>query len=240
MKAVVENTRKYYKYTTTPNAAIVGSPTVSNGVMSGFSTSNYAQIYVPSVSLVGINKFEVQFKVKTGSSSNNYMKIMNPQTVDNAYSNFAVQIAGTSSDKTVTLLFRDGSNSFFGYQALTSYSNNTDYWFRWIYDGNKINSYYSLDGENFILNQSQDKDSRFITALSKYNNFTTVTVGATSDAANTFTGSIDFKQSYIKVNNREIWHGTTAVESTSSDYDYYKDVPIYKIVNDNNTYKAIK
>ena len=38
-------------------------------------------------------------------------------------------------------------------------------------------------------------------------------------------------ETYVKMNDKDWWHGTLAEEATADDYDYYKDVEQYKAVD---------
>lgn len=72
MRAVKETVRKYYKYDTTNpqyNYTPIGTLTNTDGVLSGFSSSNKASIgtFNPSV-----NSYELVLKFKTSSLSTRY------------------------------------------------------------------------------------------------------------------------------------------------------------------------
>ena len=67
MKAVKEIVRKYYKYGNTPNATKVGNPTISNGVASGFNTSNYLTLPEKYDLLIGNKTWEFYGKFTTSN-----------------------------------------------------------------------------------------------------------------------------------------------------------------------------
>ena len=62
-----ETERKYYKYGTTPNAFVMGNPVINNGVVSGFSSSNYLQVF-QSFDISTANSWEINTKVTTGNN----------------------------------------------------------------------------------------------------------------------------------------------------------------------------
>ena len=243
MKAVKEIERKYYKYGNTINAVKVGNPTVNNGVVSGFGTSKYltTNITLPS----SINIFEIQFKFTTGSTQHDYTGVLCTNTTDNNVAQgFRVQHSAPveySSDNQISLSFHD--TNYFSVKAIQSPALNTTYWTKWIFDGSSIKGFYSLDGKIFTLTQEDADISKYITAMNKFNKnnaqyFIGIFKNDNNNIRHEFTGSIDLKQCYIKINDKEIWHGTFAEESTESDYDFYKDVPVYKAIKENDIYKA--
>lgn len=208
--------RKYYKYGTEPNVTIVGSPTISSGVVSGFTTGNYLTFNTPSkVAAASLNNFEVQFKVTTPSSWTSNGRVLNPTDGADSKTGPFVQVTQDSA----SLNWYNGSN-YQSFRALGALASNKTYWFKWIYDGATIKGYYSVDGEDYVLCSD--------TAPSYKPFFNSETYGlgirvSDKSAVCMWKGSIDLTQSYIKVNGEDWWHGTKVVESNESDFDYYKD-----------------
>ena len=222
----VTNKRHYYKYGTEPNATVVGSPTIDDGVVSGFSASNY--LVYPVAFTPDTQTWEKVFKYITGSTV----------TDGTIYSNGTVDKCGDS-------LFIYGSKPRFliGYTASAwnvdstanyTLSPNTSYWFKISFTGTSYNVDVSTNGtdyENIISVAS----STVITA-----NMSQLNIGQRLGYSSPLTsGSIDFSQSYIKINGKEWWHGTKAIEIPASEIDNWGTTRYFKNVVTTKYWKEI-
>lgn len=212
----------YYKLGTEPNGTITGSVSVdANGVASGFTTSQYITTNGGStVSADNLKSFEVQVKVTTPSSWTESGRIINPTNgADSTTAPFIYIVSSAAG-----LNFYNGS-TYMVLNALNNVSTNTTYWFKWIYDGSVVKCYYSIDGNEFILN------SEVTPAYKPFFNSSQFSVGCRSYdkyAGCVWNGSIDLKECYIKLNNKFWWSGTKYVRGSVDDYVYYDiDIPTY-------------
>ena len=218
--------REYYKYTTTPNVTIVGSPTVSDGVIGGFSDANYAT--VPS-SFPSSNNWEIFIKFTTGNSFNsNYSDILTNGRLNGGTYSLALY---TSSSNIVLALSSNGTNWNLANQTLFTASINTTYWIKITFDGTQYVASYSTDGETFTTAYTLSSSALIDTSVP------TIFLGNNQGISNTyFIGSIDLNESYIKINDEMWWHGTVISEATEADYDFYEDKDVYKaVLNEGST-----
>ena len=219
-KAVNETIRKYYKYDTQNpqyNYTPVGTITNNNGVLSGFTTSNYASIS---------NSFDPQ--------SNEWEMII-PYITTNISS--AQYILGTDNygvciginDSSQARIYLSSNNSSWdiadGTTSTISLSANTQYYFK-----------LTRTSSSYVLSVSTDKTN--------YTTHITVSSSATipssqlkfgvsrSNVQPATYGSIDLNDAQITVGGLIWWQGKTypALPATSSDYDFYKDVDVYEVV----------
>lgn len=209
--------RKYYKYGTEPNATVVGSPTIVDGVVSGFTTANYLKLpntFNPS----GTWEVVVDFKLSQLGKSNSIFGTTTQYdgttlyvASDNKLS-FYVSSNGTSWDVASavrgTIVFTTGVN----------------YTVKIVFDGDKYTVAVSTEGGEFVTD---------ITVSS-----TKIVFGSpcalgggisTNTSGDQLSGSIDLAKSYIKINDKMWWYGTKAVETTEDDA-VYSDVPKKRIV----------
>lgn len=215
--------RKYYKYIDTkePNATTEGSLTISNGIVSGFSSSNY--MILPFNFIHGNNAWKVQFKVTTGTDVSSQGCICEQRYDGSYYYGLTIYI------QSGTLRVRCGNGSSIFWDVDTSYSivANTTYWIKAEFTGTQYIIYASIDGENWTtvntLSSTTIATNDYTMYLGRRNYGTS--------AYSPWLGSIDFNQSFITVNNEELWHGTVieTQESTSSDYDFYEDISHIKV-----------
>ena len=234
MKAVKEIVRKYYKYGNTPNVTKVGNPTISNGVASGFSTSNYLTLPEKYDLLIGNKTWEFYGKFTTSNNVTTAQRffclgsmggVYQHGILFGIYNGYANLSIGQGSNQSLSLNTQSG----------TILSNST-YTFKCNFTGTSYNIYLSngdilpetpaatLESNKSLVASSTYSVSSKLGVREVYND------GRVRDP---WLGSIDLKKFYIKINNEDVWHGTFVEESTESDYDFYKDVLVYKIVKEN-------
>lgn len=186
---------------------------IEEGVVSGFSASNYLTFDIGSHSASDLVEAVISFNTGTWSdtSSKACSVIQGGAFPALQIYNQKANLAGTSPTGTYT------------------YSTNEDVVWK-IQIQNGTGNIYRLDTETneFVL----DYTFSYSTAISG-----TVTLGYYSSNRYLANGSIDFTQSYIKINGRDWWHGTKAVKSTEADADYHVDSnKLYNFTRRNRTY----
>lgn len=175
-----------------PNVTVVGSPTINNGVISGFSNNgNY--LTMPNYPQ-NISSFEIVVKFNCsdlGSSSTE--RCILGQNANN-YKTPQIEV---NSSRFWFGVSQNGS-SWTGVQGGVPVAN-TDYWLKAIWTGTQISLSVSQDGENYTLLGSVSCSACTWTEVMRIGD----------DAANNdnFIGSIDLNESYIKINGETWWTG---------------------------------
>lgn len=185
-----------------PNIIVHGSPTISNGVVSGFfDYKNFAEIPAPSV--LGSN-FEVQVKFRTPSTWTSPAQWQNTLMVTPT-NRMAMGIDTTNHKAdwnigtgSAWLASRSSTGDSYG---VTTLSLNTDYYAKFTYDGYSYKGYLSQDGETWTLDWSLDSPVQVSLP------YKMIRIGVGSAGNYSFLGSIDLNGCYIKVNDDYIWRG---------------------------------
>ena len=217
MKAVKQTVRKYYKYDYSnpqANIDITGELTFNDGVLSGFS-NGYGKIYNDSFAYY--TPFVVNLKITPQSRSR--------QTIFNFNSDGTWVEFEIYSNGCFALLCNNYSGSWHAY----SYGNysvtvNTTYWIQIEFDGSKIYLKVSTDGETYTTSITLNLAELSWTTPPE------IYLGAFWDGSQRFSGTIDLNECNINLNSQRWWNGIyyPIIEGTPSDYDFYKDIPIYK------------
>lgn len=183
------------------NVTVVGSPTVSNGVVSGFSTSNYLTI---DNKYKDNNYVEYVFKFTTGSSFSAQQCVVHAEYFINIEitTSGAVQYYSWGGKASTTLF--------------TATANST-YWVKIIINGISKTYSYSTDGVTFTGSktftdsglQPSNTSYQFRLGLSSYN------------STNPFLGSIDVSNCYAKVIGTLVWQGGTGTFSVLKNSKIY-------------------
>lgn len=219
--------RTYYKYGTEPNVSVKGSPTINEGVVSGFSNSNYLTFlsFRP-----GTKIWEQHWEITTASNITTTQYFAGEGVVD--YSKPAV---GVSSGRWIVWISSTGT----GWNIASGVTGGTV---------NANTTYYLKYGWNrteYYLESSTD-DKEFTRVITINNSNAIVDNSLDSVIGNSYfvgawLGSVNLNNSYIKINSETWWHGTKAVESNESNYDYYTDnlVSYTPVVQDEFTYHKL-
>lgn len=225
MKAIYKGQKtKYYKYGNTPDVGMMGSPTVNNGVVSGFSSSNYVMPFfnfLRAVSICGGKSWELGLKFTTGTSTNSPTRQIIFQSGVNSS-------ATTGSYCYILDIYQNNLRSMYNYNNgagsadhFLSAATNTLYYYKITYDKdtNMFTTQYKLNEADDWTTIGSTKVGGSLTTSSKWN-FTCMgnTAGETGYYLNN--GSIDFKECYLKFDGKYIWHGTRQEES------YYDNLTI--------------
>lgn len=211
LKDVYKSTeRKYYKYSTEPNATVVGSPTIENGVASGFTSANYLK--VPDNFTPSSNTWEMKLKFTTSSVVTGTQAIISK--------------GETSSTNGIIFMVREGKFRFYagsgtgawnivnGVDGTHSVLTNYLYYVKIIFNGSSYVVSYSMDDEDYV------EDIEVSSSASVTSN--SYSIGS-QVGVDVFSGAIDLTKSYIKINGETWWHGTKAYEVNLGGADVYED-----------------
>ena len=206
---LVDKGKQYFKNIYRVNTSVVGSPTINDCVVSGFSSSNYLNF--PSLSMSS-GSWEIVFKATTGSSTGNNQGLFG--ITGTGYTR-----CDTSNNKLRILLSNSSSSFNIGEIASRTLSANTTYWFKITFTGSSYNMYSSLDGIEYTLDQTKSSTAKTTFASG-------MMIGRARDGV--WGGSIDLKESYIKINDKVVWDNKFTGAGTSTDYDWTEDKLIYR------------
>lgn len=160
----------------------VGSPTVTDGVVSGFSSSNYLSLQQPfKLNADTVAEFVFKINISTIVAGTNFFGTLN---------SYGIVINMNGSGK-LSVFIGDGSSWNIANGILTSSNleTNTDYFVKLIFNKQSISLLISTDGINYT------GQSKTIVLEQEYIYNLYYGVGRLS--GNYFRGSIDFNNSYI-------------------------------------------
>ena len=173
---------------------IVGSPTITDGVVSNLSANDYLQL--PSVDLSNVNKFEINigFTTNATNSANWNAYIM-------YFNDGKARYFGTDYQKKT--VFITGSTSFTGNTTL---SNSKFYRLKYVFTRNgnsdiNLDIYITDNDGNFVL----DGTFNNVPDITLANSFKLGTGGTGNNMA-----SLDLNNTYIKINNKLWFNGQQA------------------------------
>lgn len=186
------------------NVNIVGSLTNNNGVLSGFSASNYAVISNANIGTA--SSWEQVWKVTTPNnvSSSHYICSGNNATcydfgyVDGIWKMF-LSSNGTSWD-----IANGATNNI-------SVSTNTTYLVKLEFTGTAYNMLVSTDDGDTWTTVATHSSSTKVYSVNSFK------IGNTYDALWPWNGSIDLNSSYININGQRWWKGTTQIVDCFTD-----------------------
>lgn len=206
-------TTNYYKYTV-PNGIIQGTLTNINGILSGFGSHNYLDILTTFKN--NSQPYEIKFKVTTGSDVTNSQIILG----DIEHSGGWVVLTIWMEEGKFHLFMSSDNVGTHDVQA------NTTYYIKVIDDGNTTKLYYSLDDVTYT------EDISTATRVGSSVHF----VVGTAQNSYYWRGSIDLKETYIKINDNIWWRGLQLEKGTSENYDLYTESYAYKTYAKEETY----
>lgn len=193
------------------NVNKVGSLTDNNGVLSGFSTSNYAMF--PNNFQPGTNPWEMVFKVTTVNDVTTEQYVCAFQKGSTYETRYATRIYIDSSSKFCISVTYNGTawdivgDTTGGARGSYTVLPNTTYYLKFQWTGSAYVLSYSLDGENYT------QDCYVASTTPMYNSCTYCSLGAWNNGAIvTGPGSIDLKESYININGQRWWTGAEAIK----------------------------
>ena len=196
------------------NVNIIGNLINNDGVLSGFSASNYAKLnksFQP-----GSASWEIVYKINTdntpsgaifGNTGFTYQNA--PQVGINSNSKFQIYVPANGTQG-------GGHNIVDGATGTYTVLANTTYWIKLYFTGSEYAFDYSLDGETYI------NDYSYTSSTIMYQPNVTFNIGYNSwdvSSVDFFTGTIDLNESYIKVNGVTWWQGTQNITKIQLRHD---------------------
>lgn len=199
------------------NVEVVGSPVVNNGVLSGFSTSNYVKL--PQIFNPGSSTWEIVI----------------PFSVDNfdtEQSIFMSCIEGSNTNRYLLLAVEPNTGEircYYNYEqtnwqttgsfgAENTISAGKKYWVKVEYDGTHLKGSLSTDGDDYTLCLNEEIA---VPATASTNNITTLGLYAANEKTLPLNGSIDLKECYIKIDNELWWSGATTATKNPNGHIFY-------------------
>ena len=183
---------------TSYNITTHGDVVNTNGILSNFSKTNYATLPI-KIPTSGVTQFELDLEFTTGSDVTTERCLIS-QTTDN-WDGFKLDIvdghlwiAGTSTN---------------AYTSNYTFSINTLYYIRLVFDGTGYNLYISTDGKNYNTQESFG-DGVFKTQPNKDLYLGSMYV---SDSRY-FNGTINLSGCNLIINNQLVWRGVTTTNVT--------------------------
>lgn len=211
---------------TVPNVTVVGSPTITDNVVSRISLGNF--LTMPEVFNPGSNSWEIVIRAKTAATRSHRDWLIgsgNTAGQDHGYITMGLENNG----KPLLYLSSNGSswNIASAVTGSTILDTDTYYLFRLRFISIKITGavyIYDISSDN---GQSWTEEIRIDSTYSIFVPTIPYAIGISyySKSPNQFwAGSIDFSQSYIKINGEYWWKGTKA------EYDllYNKSISLLK------------
>lgn len=172
-----------YNFQFTMPLTKVGSPTITDGVVSGFSSSNY--LTIPTYSDT-INSLELVFKIETKPTT-----ITNNALICSLNGNITFRSFVTSGNK-VQFSYKDINSTT---RNVPSTNNVSDGLFvKFVLNSLGTKLYFSTDGTTWNLEYSRDEVADFSGGI------TDGRLGYLSNTYNVYDGSLDIGKSYIKIN----------------------------------------
>jgi len=197
---------------TTYNITEVGTLTNTDGVLSGFSSSNFAK--TPMTFTWG-NNFEFKYKF-TYVSAGRTQTLVSP---DESQAYGSVLILANSSNYLNILLGSNNSQwniSPDNVNALQLTSGNT-YYIKVTYDGTDYKFYSSTDDETYTIFRTVTSTTQVYAGLG-------LRLGIEGyQNQNSWAGSIDLNGCYVKINNQTVWEGVTSYPYTGTHIQLRRD-----------------
>lgn len=229
--AVTEPRLAYFKRGTEPNLRLRGTPNIVEGIFSDITAATAALLprnsYHP-----GAQEWEWGFKVTTGSDIVNQHFILQAAKgfteatrfgtrlyVQNNCFVFSVSYSGTAWD----YLYESAPADVSAFLIQT----NTTYWLKLHHKDGIYTLYVSEDGKHYI------QYHRAGLGKYMYNDNTAWVLGAYNNGSyiNTWNGSIDLKEAYIKFGDEIVWRGIHPVECSEEEAEWSEWVNVDKPVN---------
>lgn len=181
-------------YPTQVGYTVVGSPTITDGVASGFSYSNRLTI-TSNVTNASITEMVWKFKLDASGLKNKYNYIF-----FKTGGNLQIAIYGNTTNFSTPYIYLPGTNQS---HQFTNFNPLPDvwYWVKYTYDGTTVRLYSSTDGTNYTLRKTIEN-----VTITGTGGVYQVGWGSSQNPTSTqyFSGSIDINETYIKVNG-EYW-----------------------------------
>lgn len=187
---------------------VVGSPTISNGVVSGFGASNY--LYSNQSLLKDCTQIEIATKIKVATGDltrqHSYISFANTSVANNEC------FMGIANGGKPWCTLRGGNNTVYDLRDLSGsvvLQNNDTAFLKLSLAGNTAAFSYSADGITWSVLRSVDVSADSVTFLKNI----PIRFGTSISSFNYYAnGSIDLNETYIKVNGVP-WFGPGATKN---------------------------
>lgn len=215
----------YENTTEAPNVTIYGSLTNTNNVLSGFSSSNYAEL--PHTFVHGSSSWEMVFKITTGNDVTTAANICE-QFYDGAgtgeYEGFALSLYNSF----LNIRCGNGASTFWRATTTNAITANTAYLVKAEFTGTQYILSTSIDNgttwtvESTLNSSTAASDAVPLRLGARRSNVSTIGLSP-------WGGTIDLAGCYIKVNNEEYWSGTKYNHASyfASEADWQKCVTAF-------------
>lgn len=226
---------KDFPYSPNVGYIIYGNPTISNlNIASSFSTSNYLQTNVifPSTA----NSWEFFIKIKPTSVTGTQFFISDTQI-------YSGSVIGINYGKIIWYASTGASGNYNwdiinGITGTTTLISNTDYWLKFVFTGTQYICYLSTTGVfageesiEIIVNKSTKITGGYPISYG-------VQITTTQSIYSPFNGSIDLKETYIKINGNKWW--SAIINASININDLYSGIAQENIaVNGSGSVKTI-
>lgn len=213
-KCVEEKSAATEKLALKLNVTTTGSPTINNGVISGFTTTSYA--ILPSIPS-SVNTLSMQFKFTTGNDVETTQIILGQSTVNRTTPQIGLGTGGylefiTSS---TTNVFNAGI-----YNKDNPLQPNTTYTMNVSWNGEQIQGTVTTGSKSFQLVAQTDRETARDDKTSSVLWSENCQIGA-DVGTNPFLGSIDLKECYININGQRWWTGATVADKNPNGHVFY-------------------
>ena len=181
------------------NYTIVGNPSIntSTGVVSGFSSENY--LTLPQSLNPGNNPWEVKLKITTSYDVSSVQGVFQTITAYSENGQYGI-IFLIYDGKTHFAVSTDGSSFMFNKSGSLNLSTNATYWIKFGWTGTEYYLEYSTDGTNYTRDITENSS----TPAYSSSNYTLFGIYSWS-VKQSFQGTLDLSECYIKVNNSIWW-----------------------------------
>lgn len=191
----INNTK--YQLQAVVGYTVVGSPTITDGVVSGFSGGNYLICNKVFPNDIALNGFDCQIKFTMPNEINSDLQLIGIPFTNAAYGGIRV------SSGLRLMMYIDGVSNYFRSDTNYLQLNNT-YIVKYKIENNTMKLYCGTTINNLQLVGTKAIDSFTLTT------YRDVCIGTTINQASAFTGSIDLNETYIKINNKLWFNGQPA------------------------------
>ena len=194
------------------NVSLVGAPVVDNGVISGFSTSNYAT----ALTFPTDEDFVFEFKIKTGADISGEQEIFACPTASGPAQNYFCLV--NLESKNLNAIF-NGGLGVWQYPFGTPAQPETDYIVKAVYSktNNTLHVTMSLANGTVLLDDTKQVGELY--------DIKETVIGTGKDNAvtifNPFKGSVDLKECYIESNGQRIWSGASVATKNPNGHIFY-------------------
>lgn len=204
------------------NVSLVGAPVVDNGVLSEFSTSNYAT----ALTFPTDEDFVFEFKIKTGADISGEQEIFACPTASGPAYKYYCLLSLNSNNLWIGF---NGGEGVWSYGFATPAQPETDYIVKAVYSktNNTLHVTMSLANGTVLLDDTKQVGELY--------DIKEAVIGVGKDNGTTifnpFKGSVDLKECYIESNSQRIWSGATTVTKNPNGHIFY-DIKDKEVVDD--------